>query len=336
MAPGPAADVTRALAPRAGHFLALALSALGLHCAHAGDGGSADDRPTRLVLPGDTVGLSGLGRTEDGALWAVAENQRVALRIVGRRIERIPVTGVPPQLELESIAALGRGRFALGTESDVAGRSGDEILFAELEGGTLRARPGLMCPYDLWGLVGEDNQGIEGLCEVDGALVLAAEVTSVDEQGRRFAPIARRGISGGWSRYRLPLTSPDGKLSAIACRPLPAGQIEVHVIERHFGVMRVLRAVIPPVDRDVDLVPQLRLNLDEWVGERPLPPNFEGLEILPDGRAVMVVDNFYRGMARGPSELWWFPMDRVLPRAPVPRASAPPAEPVPSQPRRAP
>ncbi len=281
-------------------------------------------RPTRLRLPADTVGLSGLGLDGDGALWAVAENQRLALRIRDRRVERVPITGVPPELEVESIAALGRGAFALGTESDLSGRPSDAILFAELRGGTLRARPGVTVPYDLWGLVGAHNEGIEGLCETNGTLVLACEVTSTTAGGQRFAPIARRTISGAWSTFRLPLSSQEGKVSALSCRGRPGGRIEVHAIERHYGTMRMLRAVLPAGEAPTDLTPELLLDLDEWVDERPVPPNFEGLELLPDGRAVMVVDNFHRGRTQGPSELWWFPMDGLLPRAPMPRASASP------------
>lgn len=295
----------------------------------AGHGGEtrsgSGERPTRLRLPSDTVGLSGLGLDEEGALWAVAENQRLALRIRGRRVDRIAITGVPEDLEVESIAALGPGAFALGTESDRGGRPSDAILFAELHGQTLRARPGLTVPYELWGMVGAYNEGIEGLCQTNGTLVLACEITSRDEDGQRFAPIARRRINGAWDTFRLPLSTAEGKVSALSCRGLAGGRIEVHAIERHFGVMRMLRAVLPADRGSGELTAELLLDLDAWVEARPAPPNFEGLELLPDGRAVMVVDNYHRGRTEGPSELWWFPLDAPRPRAPVPRATTSPA-----------
>jgi hypothetical protein len=36
-------------------------------------------------------------------------------------------------------------------------------------------------------------------------------------------------------------------------------------------------------------------------------PNFEGLAWMPDGSAVLVTDNRYRGRITGPSQLFFIP-----------------------------
>jgi SdiA-regulated len=66
----------------------------------------------------DLAGLSGLARDEGGTLYAVAEDDRtlVELSAAGQEQHRYRVNGVSDGLEFESLAWLGKDRFAVGTE----------------------------------------------------------------------------------------------------------------------------------------------------------------------------------------------------------------------------
>ena len=254
-----------------------------------------------LRIQSSIPGLSGLAMGPDGDLWAVAERARVVLRIdrdTGS-VETFALHGVPEEAETEAIAYLGEGRFALGTETEGPARAHDDILFAELMDDGMRVVEHVTLPYELWTLAGLHNHGIEGLCAVEGALWLSAEIVG-ERDGRRYAPIARRDANGSWTVYRVWLTSAEGKLSALSCSHANE-TTELFAIERHFGTLRVLRFDIE-LGAGVDVEPQVALDLDAWVA-REGSPNLEGLVRLGD-RLLMVSDNHYRGRPRGDTFLY--------------------------------
>ena len=76
----------------------------------------------------------------------------------------------------------------------------------------------------------------------DDWLLAIGEPVVRDDDGHRQAPMWRvttsgKGVSHGWLR----LTSEEGKIAALACRPLGDEAYEILAIERHFGVMRIVR-----------------------------------------------------------------------------------------------
>lgn len=263
----------------------------------------AEFRPTTARIQSELPGLSGLTEGPNGDLWSVAERARAILRIdrdTGET-QTFPLEGVPREAETEAIAYLGDGRFALGTEADGSARAHDDILFAHLEDNVVRVVGHTHLPYEMWELEGHHNHGIEGLCSVEGALWLSAEIVG-EEDGRRYAPIARRDTHGRWTIFRVFLSSDEGKLAALSCSHVTGGT-ELLAVERHFGVLRVLRVVVP-VGAGENLEPEVALNLDDWVTEAD-SPNLEGLVHFGD-RIAMVADNHYRGRPSGDNTLYWF------------------------------
>jgi hypothetical protein len=83
----------------------------------------------------------------------------------------------------------------------------------------------------------------------------------------------------------------DGKVIAIA-------------MERHFGISRLLRFEIPLGSEGASIRPEVTADLSTLID--PLP-NFEGLVWDGDGTIVLLTDNHYRGVARGPSRLYFVP-----------------------------
>ncbi|MGM0576216.1 MAG: esterase-like activity of phytase family protein [Myxococcota bacterium] len=256
----------------------------------------------RIVLDAPSVrGLSGLTRDDRGEIWGVTERQRMLVRIHlddadGLHLEGEPVAlvGIPDGADAESLAWLGEGRFALGTET-TRPRAHDEILVVQrgADGGTARVERRMDLSYEPWLLRPGDNQGIEALCDDEGALVAASEVSG-SHRGRRFAPVARLDRrTGEWARYRVRLTSRTGKLAAVACRRGEGGVLEAVAIERHFGVVRLLRFELPPADEaagpaPVDVESRMDVDLMPFLGRSI---NLEGLVWLDDGRLWLLSDN---------------------------------------------
>ncbi|MBZ0117586.1 MAG: hypothetical protein K8H88_11350 [Sandaracinaceae bacterium] len=239
-------------------------------------------------------GLSGLAADEQGRLWAIAERERVLLRIVDGRVEaRVPIDGVPEGLDTESLAYVGDGVFAAGTESMDEDRTSDVILLLRVEGERARVAERIEMPYALWpGVHAEENHGIEALCHVDGTLIAVLEDVLDDPRRQllgRYAIAQRR-----WSASMVATTSERGKIAGLTCRRA-SGSIEALAIERHFETMRVVR--FDPM-RDGMIDPQVVLPLE---GRLPGDPNLEGIE-LDGATIVLVVDNQYRGLS-GPNEL---------------------------------
>lgn len=236
-------------------------------------------------------GLSGLAFDPAGGLWAVPERDRRLVRIEGRRTRTIPLEGVPEGTDTESLAWLGPGRIALGTETQEEGRSADRILIAEV-GDTARVVDAIELPYALLGIPAETNRGIEGLCVAGGSLVAALETVD-DSGGVRRAVIASRPTSGGdWVVRRVRLTSETGKLSGLECRAR-SGAIQVLAVERHYEVMRIVTFTLGR-----DEVARVWMDL---AGALHDDPNLEGITAR-DGEVLLVTDNDAGGRS-GPSEL---------------------------------
>jgi len=248
----------------------------------------------RIELALDGVdGLSGLTADDQGMLWAVPEEARFLIQIDPENgaTERRPLSGCPDALELEALTWISGSRFAAGTESGVEGRSEDALLILDLAGEAVTSQPSVECPYqELWSMHGESNRGIEGLCYVDGSFIVASEIVA-EIEGARYAPIGLyHRATERWVGYRLRLTSSTGKISALACRAEADGT-HVLAVERHFGVSRLLRFVVPLEGEGGMLTPEMVLDLNTVMDGEDL--NFEGLAFTADGRLALITDNLW-------------------------------------------
>jgi len=262
--------------------------------------------PGRIVtLDTDVIGLSGLTVDDHGAFWASGEDGDAIVRIdpVTFGVTRYPIAGGLPGTDLEAMAWVDGTRFVLGTETQKRGRLRDVILDGRLDGGRFAvARVGDL-DYARWHLTAPDNRGIEGICHVDGVLVLATELVEM-QRGRRWAPVGMFDPNTQtWAAHRVGLTSKTGKLAAISCRVID-GTIVALAVERHFGVSRLIRFGLPQGPEGQWIEPAVAADLSELIS--PLP-NFEGLTWMQDGSAVVVTDNRYRRAAREPSRLYFIP-----------------------------
>lgn len=271
-----------------------------------------DDVPTRTrvgargidarVLPVPNVdGLSGLTSDDRGRLWAIPERARFLLVLRDERAElsTIPLVGVDPDLDTESIAWLGGSRFALGTEAARDARRVHAILVAEVRGAEAKVTSTLHLELAEAGLEPEENQGIEGLCFAGGWLVAAFETARDDATGRTGILALRRWPEERSFRY-LPvaLTSTKGKLAALDCA-FEEGRLVLHAIERHFETMRILRFELSPdAPSSERITPIVVRDLAALVEGTPNP---EGL-VVRGRHAFVVIDNHY-GRRRGPNEL---------------------------------
>jgi hypothetical protein len=257
------------------------------------------------VVDTDVAGLSGLSRDEHDALWAPGESADAVIRIdlVTSSVTRYPVVGAPEDTDFEALAWVDGTRFIVGTETQQKGRTRDVILDGRLDGEQFRVAPLGHLEYARWGITASNNHGIEGICHVDGVMIVATELAQ-EQRGRRWAPMALFDTrTQTWTAHRVALTSDEGKLAAIDCRGRGDG-IEVLAVERHYGVSRLLRFAVPRGPEGQWLEPAMVADLSKLVA--PLP-NFEGLAWLDDGSAVLLTDNRYRGAVTEPSRLYFIP-----------------------------
>jgi hypothetical protein len=266
--------------------------------------------PGRIVtLDTGVAGLSGLTRDEHGAFWAAGEDGDAVVRIDPDTfgVTRYAVVGGPSKTDLEAMAWVDGTRFVLGTETQHKGRLRDVVLDGRLDEGRFKVAPVGDLDYARWNLTAPDNRGIEGICHVDGVLVLATEL--VDKQrGRRWAPLGMFDPkTQTWTAHRVGLASKTGKLAAIDCR-ITDESIEALAVERHYGVSLLLRFKIAPGPEGQWIEPTVAANLAESIS--PLP-NFEGLAWMQDGSAVLVTDNKHRGAPREPSRLYFIPASTI-------------------------
>lgn len=276
---------------------------------------------------GDTVyGLSGLAAGEHGSLWTVTEKLRTLVEIPATGAPRtIAVSGVPGGLELESVAWLGGGQLAAGTEGDCTGNQ-SRILVIDIgdigEGGRAErttpatARTGarvsdqLMVSHDLWGVGCHHNRALEGLCSAGQWLVASIEEPTADAGGRRMAALVVIDIATrAATPFLVPLTSDTGRLSALDCRLSSehGDRIEVVAVERHFEVSRLLRVMVPTAAQSAEparaptiLDSTMVMDLMPYTDDRRR--NFEGVVLIGDHEIILVADNHY-GKVTGPNEL---------------------------------
>lgn len=248
--------------------------------------------PAVLVsIPARASGLSGVAVDEGGASWAVAERDHVLVPLTIAKQDAtpgapVPVTQVPAGLDLEALAFLPDGRVAFGTERHVADRSSDLLLFARRQGDSFVVEESVPFLYAPWSLTVEDNRGIEALCAAGDSLLVGIEQV-IDEPGRRVAPLALLDAqTRAVTAYRLVLTSPSGKLSALTCWRDGAGALHAYGIERHYGVSRVLHFTVPSTPGEI--TPTIVYDL---ATELQSPPNFEGIARLRGGRLFLISDN---------------------------------------------
>ncbi|MDQ3370731.1 MAG: esterase-like activity of phytase family protein [Myxococcota bacterium] len=246
-------------------------------------------------------GLSGLATDERGGLWSVAERDDLAYRIVlddrlHPTIETVPIDDVPPNIDLEGIAVLGDGRFALGTEGREEGVA--TVLLAERRGPRLAVTRVIRLPASAIGIRLAANHGAEGVCNIGDTIIVAIEGAG-EQDGRRWAPIVR--IDGGEvvRSHRLWLTTGTGKISALDCRLAADGSTEVLAVERHFEVTKILRFTLPATAGD--LTPTVLLDLGSELQSRL---NIEGIAWTPRG-IIAVVDNQWK-IVTMPSRLLLF------------------------------
>lgn len=267
--------------------------------------GLVDVQPLRDDLP---PGLSGLTWLPEGRLLAVSERAaKVVLLDPARRrpAEVRPVEGVPEGLDLESITSLGGDRVALGTESQDARRRSDLVLLGTLGPDGVRVDQAMELAWAPFGIQPEANHGLEAVCAAGGTLVaIGEEVGSAD--GRRYAPVWLRALSGGPVRTaRLLLSSDEGKPSGVSCRIGPDRALQLTAVERHFSTIRLVEWTIPEAGAE-PRAPTSVLDLAPALGADP--PNPEGVALDPAGGVWLVSDNDYGGVS-GPGKLV-----RVAPR----------------------
>ncbi len=262
-----------------------------------------------VVLDTDVMGLSGLTRDEHGALWAPGEVGDAVLRIDSESfaVTRYPVKGLPEGNDLEAMAWVDGTRFVLGTETWEGGRLQDIILDGRLDGQMFKVAPIGRIDYARWQLVAPENRGIEGICSVEGVLVLATELIE-DERGDRWAPVGMFDPkTQTWTAHRVRMTSSTGKLGAMDCR-LVDETIEAMVVERHYGVSYLLRFALPRGPQGQWIQPTVAADLSKLVD--PLP-NFEGLAWMDDGSVVLLTDNRHRTIVGEPSRLYFIPASAI-------------------------
>jgi hypothetical protein len=284
---------------RAGSLLLLALCACeqtrGDHAPIDREAASALFEVVPIAAP---PGMSDLTIDEHGVLWAISERDRIVIEIeLGKPPIQHPLEGVDFGLDTEAMLALGGGRFVIGIEGGTSAVAG--ILTAELRGanGVVTGKR-LFTDAEL-GVTPTINHGIEAVCGRDGELLAAAETVGKLPDGQRWAPILRVRRDEVHTS-RLLLTTKVGKISAMYCTIADDGTAQVIAIERHFGVVRLLRFT---ASRDTaDITPTLDLDLFPILHDNF---NMEGITKLPDGRLVLINDNQNKA-AEGPTQLFVF------------------------------
>jgi hypothetical protein len=129
-----------------------------------------------------------------------------------------------------------------------------------------------------------NNHGVEALCGHGDDLLVAIEQVGKDDRGR-YAPLVHlRGEALTLGKLRL--TSDVGKISALACTWKPDGSVDIHAVERHYKVSRIVHGTLAP--GATDLAPTVELDLEPTLHDSL---NVEGLVVLPDGKLIAVNDN---------------------------------------------
>lgn len=247
-------------------------------------------------------GLSGLAWLPEGRLLAVSERggSVVLLDPMRRRPSEVrAVRGVPSGLDLESVATVGGGRLAFGTESQDPRRSVDLVVLGSLGPEGVEIDQAIELSWVPFGMRPEANRGIEAVCSAGDTLVAVGEQVGI-VRGQRYAPVWLRDHDGGPIRTaRLLLSSSEGKISGVACRTGPDHALQLTAIERHFSTIRIVRWTLTGQDAE-PVLPSAVKDLARALGSDP--PNPEGLTLDPAGGMWLVSDNDYGGVD-GPARL---------------------------------
>jgi hypothetical protein len=229
-------------------------------------------------------GISDLTLDDKGHLWAIAERDRVATEMTpdGATIAD-HIVAIPLGVDTEAIAFLGGGRFAIGTEGEDVPTAA--IVFAKLdEHGVLQPTATRDLTSAELGVTLVKNHGVEAVCGHGDEVLAAIETVGKDDHGR-YAPLVHlRGDQMTVGRLRL--TSDVGKISALACAWQPDGSIDIHAVERHYKVSRILHGTLAA--GATDLAPTVQIDLEPVLHDSL---NVEGLVVLPDGHLEAVNDN---------------------------------------------
>lgn len=247
-----------------------------------------------LNLDPTLEGISGIVRSSTGTYWLAPERDRRLwkLTLPSGALTAYPLEGVPEHLDLEDIALLPDGRFALATENTAQNSAQDVILLARQEGSKILVEgPGLFFDYPRFELVAELNRGLEGLCVAKDSVVAASE-TVFEKGGRRWAPMV------AWTNekttyFSVPLTTQAGKISALACQ-YQGEKLTIWAIERHYEVVRLLKFQLTN--------PEPTLVVDIGKSYPGLAPNFEGLTFSDSGGFILISDN-HHGRRQGQTRL---------------------------------
>lgn len=243
-------------------------------------------------------GISDITVDDRGVLWAVAERDRAVIELeLGKSPIVHELEGLTRDLDTEAIVWLGNGKFAFGIEGTISPVAA--VMLGELRGNDIVITSTRSLLRDELDLAISINHGIEALCGREGELLAGIESVGRLDDGTRWAPLVRlRGDASELVRLRL--TTKKGKLSALTCTIDDDGVAQVVAIERHFGVVRLLRFTVGREDKDV--TPAIELDLFPILRDHF---NLEGITRLPDGRLVLVNDNQNKTVD-GPTQLFVF------------------------------
>ncbi|MBA3456011.1 MAG: esterase-like activity of phytase family protein [Deltaproteobacteria bacterium] len=266
----------------------------------------ASEMFTRVPLA-TAPGLSGLASDEHGGLWTISERGNRAYRITldaatRPSLETFHIEGHDlSDLDLEAIADLGGGKFAVGTEGRVPGVA--TVLLAERRAAALVITSDLVLSNADVGIEMAANHGAEGLCGAGDTIVVAIEGAGGAGPDARWAPIVRIENAKIVRTHKLALTTATGKISALDCTFAADGTITAWAIERHFEVTKVVTFTLPPLGQgDERITPTVLIDLGTVLNSQL---NLEGIAHLADGRLVAVVDNQWKTL-KGNSELLVF------------------------------
>ena len=247
-------------------------------------------------------GLSGLTTDSNMDLWTIQERRQHLLQIQGgapfTAKASFPIQGIPKDVDLEAITALGNNQFALGSELDTDERILDSIYLIEVDENVAHVKSTISIPYSHWQIQPKANHGIEALCYAQNKLLVGIE-SVLEEKGQRYAPLLLYALAEKKAApLKLKLTTSQGKLSALACRHEETSKsILVFALERHFGIGRLLKFRI---DSSLQLSePEL---VYDFAPEMSELPNLEGISFGQDGQIHLISDNNFGGIS-GPTKI---------------------------------
>jgi hypothetical protein len=268
------------------------------------------------------VGLSDLARDDSGRYWAVEEREPTGSSAVTREIVRLDLGDgtrprvverlrfqLPRVLDTESIASLGPGLFAIGTEVHKehvgeGNQTADEVFVVAVEGGvaSIKVGAGWDLSYAPWNLKREVNHGIEGMCATSRRVLMASEQRIGTDP--TFAPIQLRDQQASSSLPGKLWLTHDGRISALTCCEAPDGGLDVIAIQRDLrsdgtSIHRLLGFRLPAAG-PLDVRPDLDVDLEPLyanAGGVGLMPNLEGLAPLGASSIAIVTDDSPRSDA---------------------------------------